>query len=85
MNHDHASPYMKAQVAIAHLKAAVYETLQSAPVGGLKNVEAGRKLGIDMGNVDHEGHIPRTILAMMEAEGVLEQNADTKAWKLRSS
>ena len=58
MNQDNARPYLKAQVAIAHLKAAVYETLQSAPDGVLKNVEIGRKLGIYMGHVEHEGHIP---------------------------
>jgi len=82
---DEISPYLKAQMAIAYMKAAVHETLQSAPEGGLKNVEIGRKLGIYMGHVEHEGHIPRTILAMMEAEGVVEQNADTKTWKLCSS
>ncbi len=81
MAHEN-SPYLKAQMAIAHLKAAVHETLQSAPEGGFKNVEIGRKLGIYMGHVEHEGHIPRTILAMMESEGVVEQDEQTKCWKL---
>jgi hypothetical protein len=84
MTADAASPYLKAQTAIAYLKAAVHETLVNAPEGGLKNVEIGRRLGIYMGHVEHEGHISRTILAMMEAEGVVEQSPDTKCWKLRT-
>lgn len=80
---DGMSPYLKAQMAIAHLKAAVHETLKSAPAEGLKNVEIGRRLGIYMGHIEHEGHIPRTILGMMEAEGVVEQDEQTKLWKLR--
>jgi len=37
-----------------------------------------------MGHVEHEGHIPRTLLAIMEAEGVVEQVKETKAWRLRT-
>ena len=75
---------MKAKMAIAWLKSAVHETLGMAPETGFKNVEIGRKLGIYMGHVEHESHIPRTILAMMEAEGVATQDPQSKAWKLRS-
>ena len=35
-----------------------------------------------MGHVEHEGHIPRTLLALMEAEGVVQQDKATKLWSL---
>lgn len=77
-------PYLLAQTAMAHLKAAVYQVLRQGPERGLKNSDIGRLLGIYMGHVEHEGHIPRTLLALMESEGVVEQDQDTKAWRLRS-
>jgi hypothetical protein len=76
--------YLLAQNAMAQLKAAVHQVLSSAPAVGLKNSDIGRMLGIYMGHVEHEGHIPRTLLAIMEAEGVVEQDKDTKSWRLRS-
>lgn len=39
------SPYLKAQTAIAYLKAAIHETL-AASESGLRNADIGRKLGI---------------------------------------
>jgi hypothetical protein len=78
------SSYLLAQTAIAQLKAAVYQVLTTAPGTGLKNSDIGRMLGIYMGHVEHEGHIPRTLLAIMESEGVVEQDLETKAWRLRS-
>ena len=77
-------PYLLAQTAMAQLKAAVHQVLSHGPEVGLKNSDIGRLLGIYMGHVEHEGHIPRTLLAIMEAEGVVEQDKDTKAWRLRS-
>jgi hypothetical protein len=76
-------PYFLAQMAMAQLKASVHIVL-GRNVNGLKNSEIGRELGIYMGHVEHEGHIPRTLLAIMEAEGVVEQDKETKAWRLRS-
>jgi hypothetical protein len=76
-------PYMIAQMAIAQLKSAIHLLLSQSP-HELKNVEIGRLLGILMGHVRHEGHIPRALLAIMEAEGVVEQNPSTKAWRLRT-
>lgn len=76
------SPYFKAQTAMAYLKAAVQEVLAEASDTGLRNSEIGRKLGIYMGHVEHEGHIPRTVLAMMENEGVVEQDKETKHWRM---
>ena len=76
--------YAKAQTAIADLKAAIYCVLLEAVPRGLNNVDIGKALGIYKGHVGHDGHIPRTLLAIMENEGVVEQDADTKSWKLKN-
>ena len=81
MNTDNEA-YATAQTAIANLKAAVRTVLENGPSEGLRNVDIGKRLGIYMGHVDHVGHISRTILAMLEAEGVAEQLPDGKAWRL---
>jgi DNA-binding IclR family transcriptional regulator len=75
--------YKLAQRALANLKAAVHGVLLEAGAGGLTNAEIGRTLGIYAGHVGHEGHIPRTLLAMMESEGVVEQNKESKRWSLK--
>jgi len=77
-------PYLLAQTAMAQLKAAVHQVLSHGPAEGLKNSDIGRLLGIYMGHVEHQGHIPRTLLAIMESEGVVEQDKDTKSWRIRS-
>ena len=74
--------YFIAQKAIADLKAAIYLTLKNAPDDGMTNAQIGRSLGIYTGHVGHEGHIPRTLLAIMESEGIVEQGADKK-WKIK--
>ena len=66
--------YLLAQTAMAQLKAAVHMVLSQAPAEGLKNSDIGRALGIYPGHVKHEGHVPRTLLAIMEKEGVVVQN-----------
>ena len=78
------SAYRLAQSALADLKSAVHEVLASAPETGLSNAEIGRMLGIYAGHIGHEGHIPRTLLGMMESEGVVEQIPPSKRWRLRS-
>ena len=78
-----SEPYVVAQTGISQLKAAIFLLLSRASETGLTNAEIGRSLGIYMGG--HEGHIPRTLLAVMEAEGVVEQQAETKQWRLRSA
>ena len=78
-------PYHLAQSAIANLKAAIHMILAAAPSEGLSNADIGRLLGIYMGHVKHEGHIPRTLLAIMESEGVTVQDGSTKKWRLRSA
>lgn len=77
------SPYHLAQGAIADLKASIYQLLASAGSDGLTNAEIGRRLGIYMGHVGHEGHVSRTMLALMESEGVVQQESDSKRWSLR--
>ena len=57
--------------------------LLDAGTVGMKNVEIGKALGIHAGHARHEGHIPRTLLAIMEGEYVTEQDPETKSWRLR--
>lgn len=75
--------YHLAQQAIADLKSAVYIVLEAAPSTGLTNAEIGRSLGIYSGPLGHEGDIPRTVLGLLENEGVVQQNSDNKHWTLR--
>ncbi len=74
--------YSIAQKAIADLKSAIFAILASAGETGLRNADIGRALGIYAGHDGHEGHVSRTLLAMMEAEGVVKQNPKTKEWHL---
>ena len=74
--------YSTAQKAMASLRSAVYSTLAFAGETGMRNVDIGRALGIYGGHDGHEGHISRTLLAMMEAEGVVRQHPRTKHWHL---
>jgi hypothetical protein len=74
--------YRLAQSAMAELKAAVHFVLTNSP-SGLTNAQIGRTLGIYGGHVGHEGHISRTLLALLESEGVAEQDPKTKYWRLK--
>ena len=76
--------YREAQLAMATLKSLVRTVLEAGPVDGLKNAEVGRTLGIYSGHVEHEGHISRTLLEMLRAEGVAIQDPETKKWTLRN-
>ena len=78
-----SNSYQVAQHAVADLKSAVYEILSKQPDMGLRNADIGRALGIYTGHVGHEGHISRTILSIMENEGVVEQDKKTKLWKIK--
>lgn len=77
-------PYAIAQRAMADLKSAVYLLLKTGPTSGLRNADIGRALGIYAGHVEHEGHIPRTLLALMEREGVVQQHSETKLWTIKA-
>jgi len=74
--------YQKAQKGMAYLKSAIYIVLSNAPEEGLRNVNIGRTLGIYSGHIGHEGHIPRTLLAIMENEGIVKQNSSNKKWQI---
>jgi len=80
-NANTANAYAMSQRAIADLKAAVYQVLLEAGTDGLRNVDIGKGLGIYTGHVEHVGHISRTLLGLMEAEGVVEQDSE-KVWRL---
>nr|WP_137676680.1 hypothetical protein [Parerythrobacter lutipelagi] len=75
--------YRQAQLAIAELKAAVLSLLEKAH-SGMSNAAIGRSLGIYAGHKRHEGHVSRTLLAMLEAEGVVQQDPDDQTWSVRS-
>lgn len=76
--------YFQAQHGLALIKGAIHSILSNGPTDGLTNAEVGRSLGIYGGHVGHEGHISRTLLAVLESEGVATQNAETKKWTIRS-
>jgi hypothetical protein len=78
------TPYERAQKAIAELKGSIYEILLKTGEQGLSNAQIGRSLGIYAGHIGHQGHIPRTMLALMENEGVVEQIEDTKRWRIKT-
>lgn len=80
----HAEPYLLAQRALADLKFAVYATLKGAPAKGLTNAQLGHSLGIYHWHVGHEGHISRTILGMLKAEGLAHRDEATKSWSLQT-
>ena len=76
--------YQLAQEAISNLKTAVRIILDVAGTDGLRNVDIGKTLGIYSGHIRHEGHISSTILAIMEADGSVEQDTKTQVWTLNN-
>lgn len=75
--------YLLAQEAMGKLRGAVHLLLATVGSDGLSNAQIGRSLGIYSGHVGHEGHVSRTIWALMEAEGVVRQDTKTRRWHLR--
>jgi hypothetical protein len=78
-------PYRVAQLAMAELKSAVRMIIEASGVSGITNAQVGRSLGIYGGHVGHEGHVSRTLLAMLEEEGVVFQEPDSKIWRLSAN
>ena len=78
------TPYNRAQQAMAAMKAAIHELLSGCGQSGLSNAQIGRALGIYSGHEGHEGHISRALLAIMQKEGVVEQDGTSLRWRLRS-
>lgn len=76
--------YQRAQRAIADLKSAVWSVLVNGPPEGLRNSDIGRALGIYFGHVEHQGHVSRSVLALMQADGTVKQDPETKRWQIRS-
>tara|TARA_R110002051_G_scaffold56046_9_gene104083 strand:- start:83299 stop:83535 length:237 start_codon:yes stop_codon:yes gene_type:complete len=76
-------PYQLAQHAIADLKTAILLTLRNGPEIGMKNADLGRCLGIHHGHAGHEGHIQRSMLALMESEGLVVQDNTSKLWRTK--
>jgi hypothetical protein len=77
-----ADAYHRAQTAMADLKGSVLSLLEQN-IEGMSNAAIGRSLGIYGGHKGHEGHIPRTLLAMLEQEGVVQQNPGNQLWTVR--
>lgn len=75
--------YRRAQRALANLKVAAAEVLATAGPDGLRNSQVGRLLGIYRGHVEHQGHISRTVLEMLQEDGVAEQKGKGGPWHLR--
>jgi hypothetical protein len=76
--------YLRAQHAVAELKGAILDLLASHP-NGMTNADVGRTLGIYQGHSSgQEGHISRTLLALLQEEGVALQDKETKLWRLRT-
>ena len=75
--------YRRAQRAPAELRAAAAEILATAAPKGLRKSQVGRLLGIYRGHVRHQGHISRTVLEMLQEDGVAEQNGERGHWRLR--
>ena len=75
--------YRRAQRAIAELKSATVDLLATAGPEGLRNAQIGRLLGIYQGHVRHQGHISRTILEMLQADGIAEQKGQAGPWQIR--
>ena len=75
--------YRRAQRAIAELKSAAVDLLATAGPEGWRNAQIGRLLGIYQGHVRHEGHISRTILEMLQADGIAEQKGQGGPWQIR--
>jgi DNA-binding IclR family transcriptional regulator len=75
--------YRRAQLAVAELKSAVVSLLEEHG-SGMTNAVVGRSLGIYGGHKGHEGHISRTLLAMLETEGLVQQNDADQSWTIRT-
>ena len=76
-------PYQVTQRSRSDLKASARLLIESASSQVLTNVETGRTPRIYSGHAGHEGHIPRTILALLENEGVVDQDKKMECWRFR--
>lgn len=84
MHDEMADLYRRAQLAMAEFKAAVLAVVIGAGADGVTSAEVGRVLGIYSGHVGQEGHISRTLLAILQEEGVFVQDESSKIWTHRT-
>ena len=75
--------YRRAQVALADLKAAARGVLLSAPSDGLADDDVGRLLGLNALSGTADGQLTRTILGVLEAEGVATKD-EGERWHFRT-
>jgi DNA-binding IclR family transcriptional regulator len=83
---EQAEAYGRAQRAIADLKTSILQVLSVSGSKGLRNADIGHALGVNMGHSGsgrHEGHISMTLLQIMQEEGVVERDTDSKRWRLK--
>ena len=73
------SLYERAQIGVAQVKSAIFELLEQNK-DCLTNAEIGRSLGIYFGHEGHEGHIPRSLISLMEREGAVYQDGPCGKW-----
>ena len=71
--------YHLAQRAVADLKTAVLRYLEQQD-DGATNATIGRALGIYFGHKGHVGHVSRALLDLLEHEGLVEQDPNSKVW-----
>jgi DNA-binding IclR family transcriptional regulator len=78
--HSNVRAYQLAQEGVTRLKTAILILLERSGPQGLSNAEIGRALGIYRGHVGHEGHVPRTLLELLQSEELVIQDKATKRW-----
>lgn len=76
--------YRQAQRAMADLTSAVLSIIATAGADGISNSQVGRLLGIYQGHIGHEGHISRTMLELLKADGIIEQLGKGGPWRMKS-
>lgn len=72
---------LMAQRALADLKVAAAMLLSEVADPGLSNAEIGRALAYALATRAAKG--TSTFLALMETEGLVVQDPDSKRWRLR--
>ena len=81
---DVSECFAMAQEGWAKMRAAVYGLLSQEPRRPITNAEIGRTLAIYGGHIGHVGHISRAVLEDLKRDGLVEQDAGSKAWSVVS-
>ena len=85
MSESQAELYGMAQDGINRIKSAILGLIIQAGDDGMRNVEIGKSLGVYSGHTagEHEGHISRSLLNILQNEGMVEQRTDKKWYPIR--